>query len=93
MTYLSEKGYQPVNAYWAEEDLILTDEFRDGNVPAGMDLLSVLKAAISVLPSTVRLVRVRSDSAAYVHELPTVLVACSPQSLEISSSHHCRQSH
>jgi len=69
MTYLGEKGYQPVNAYWAEEDLILTDEFRDGNVPAAMDLLSVLKAALSVLPPTIRLVRVRSDSAAYVHEV------------------------
>jgi hypothetical protein len=67
-TYLEEKGYQPVVAYWAEEDMILVDEFRDGNVPAGMDLLPVLKKAISALPLTVRLVRVRSDSAAYVHE-------------------------
>jgi hypothetical protein len=68
-TYLGEKGYQPVNAYWAEQDLILVDEFRDGNVPAQMDLLRVLKEVISTLPPTVRLVRVRSDSAAYVHEL------------------------
>jgi hypothetical protein len=68
-TYLEEKGYQPVVAYWAEQDLILADEFRDGNVPAGMDLLPLLKEAISALPPTVRLVRVRSDSAAYVHEL------------------------
>lgn len=68
-TYLGEKGYQPVIAYWAEEDLILADEFRDGNVPAGMGLLPVLKDALSALPSTIRLIRVRSDSAAYVHEL------------------------
>jgi hypothetical protein len=68
-TYLGEKGYQPVIAYWAEEDLILADEFRDGNVPAGMGLLPVLKDALSALPSSVRLIRVRSDSAAYVHEL------------------------
>jgi len=68
-TYLGEKGYQPVNAYWAEQDLILVDEFRDGNVPAQADLLWVLKKAIAALPSTIRLVRVRSDSAAYVHEL------------------------
>lgn len=68
-TYLGEKGYQPVIAYWAEQDLILADEFRDGNVPAGMGLLPVLKDALSALPSTVGLVRVRSDSAAYVHEL------------------------
>jgi hypothetical protein len=68
-TYLGEKGYQPVIAYWVEEDLIVADEFRDGNVPAGMDLLPVLKDALSALPPTVELVRVRSDSAAYVHEL------------------------
>ena len=37
MTYLGERGYQPVINYWAEQDLILSDEFRDGNVPAGMD--------------------------------------------------------
>jgi hypothetical protein len=67
-TYLGEKGYQPMIAYWAEEDLIVADEFRDGNVPAQMDLLRVLKDAIAALPPTVRLVRVRSDSAAYVHE-------------------------
>jgi len=68
-TYLGEKGYQPVIAYWVEADLIVSDQFRDGNVPARMELLAILKDAISALPSTVRLVRVRSDSAAYVHEL------------------------
>jgi hypothetical protein len=58
-----------VIAYWAEEDLILADQFRDGNVPAGVGLLPVLKDAVSALPSSVRLVRVRSDTAAYVHEV------------------------
>jgi len=69
MTYLGEKGYHPVIAYWAEQDLTVADEFRDGNVPATMALLPVLQEAISALPKTVRLVRFRSDSAAYVHEL------------------------
>jgi hypothetical protein len=69
MTYLGEKGYHPVIAYWAEQDLVVADEFRDGNVPATMALLPVLQEAISALPKTVRLVRFRSDSAAYVHEL------------------------
>lgn len=68
-TYLGEKGYQPVIAYWAEEDLIVADQFRDGNVPAGMDLLPVLQEAISALPPTVGLIRVRSDAAAYRHDL------------------------
>jgi hypothetical protein len=69
MTYLGEKGYHPVIAYWAEQDLVVADEFRDGNVPATMALLPVLLEAILALPETVRLVRFRSDSAAYVHEL------------------------
>jgi hypothetical protein len=62
------EGYDRLIAYWAEEDLILADEFRDGNVPAAMGLLPVIKDAVSALPPTVRLVWVRSDSAAYVHE-------------------------
>ena len=68
-TYLGYRGYQPVIAYWAEQDLILADQFRDGNVPAGMELLPVLQAAIRALPSSVRLIRFRSDAAAYNHEL------------------------
>lgn len=67
-TYRGEKGYQPVTAYWVEQDLIVADEFRDGNVPARMDLVRVAKEALSALSPTIRLVRFRSDSAAYVHE-------------------------
>ena len=32
-TYDGRTGYQPVVALWAEQDVILADEFRDGNVP------------------------------------------------------------
>jgi hypothetical protein len=67
-TYLGEKGYQPVINYWAEEDLILSDEFRDGNVPAGMDPLSSFKRAVLALPESVKEIFFRSDSAAYQHE-------------------------
>jgi hypothetical protein len=68
-TYLNSRGYQPVIVYWAEQDLIVADQFRDGNVPAGTRLREVLHKALQALPSTVRLVRLRSDSAGYVHEL------------------------
>jgi hypothetical protein len=68
-TYLGCRGYQPVIAYWVEPDLIVADQFRDGNVPAGTRLKEVLQTALRALPPTVRLVRFRSDSAAYVHEL------------------------
>jgi hypothetical protein len=29
--YDGNRGYQPVLALWAEQDVILADEFRDGN--------------------------------------------------------------
>ena len=32
--YEGNRGYQPVLALWAEQDVIVADEFRDGNVPA-----------------------------------------------------------
>jgi hypothetical protein len=36
-TYEGEGGYPPMLAVWAETDVVLADEFRDGNVPAPMD--------------------------------------------------------
>ena len=66
---MGDRGYQPVIVYWAEQDLILTDQFRDGNVPAGTRLLEVLQKGVAALPPSVRLLRLRSDTAGYVHEL------------------------
>ena len=34
--YDGNRGYQPVLALWAEQDMVVADEFRDGNVPAGL---------------------------------------------------------
>jgi len=34
-SYDGNRGYQPVLALWAEQDVIVADGFRDGNVPAG----------------------------------------------------------
>lgn len=31
-----ERGYQPVLVPWAEQDVIVAGDFRDGNVPTGM---------------------------------------------------------
>src|SRR5437867_9137265 len=65
MTYLGVRGYQPVINYWAEQDLILSDEFRDGNVPAGMNFLSLFLRAVCCLLQIVEMIFFRSDSAAY----------------------------
>jgi hypothetical protein len=67
--YQGYRAYQPVNVWWAEQELILHSEFRDGNVPAGWRQLQVVKQAISHLASSVKAVRLRSDSAGYEHAL------------------------
>jgi hypothetical protein len=67
--YQGYRAYQPLNVWWAEQELMIHSEFRDGNVPAGWKQLRVIKEAISYLPGSVRVVRVRSDSAGYEHAL------------------------
>jgi hypothetical protein len=68
-TYQGGKGYQPVTVLWAEQDLIVVDEFRDGNVPAGSGNLRVVKKALEALPPGIERVRLRGDSALYEHAL------------------------
>ena len=68
-TYQGGKGYQPVLALWAEMDLALADEFRDGNVPAHAALLPVTQRAFQALPATVNEYFFRGDSACWEREL------------------------
>jgi hypothetical protein len=68
-TYEGSRGYQPMLAVWAETGLILSDEFRDGNVPAMMGPLAGAKAAFGALPTTVETFYYRADSASHEHEL------------------------
>jgi len=68
-TYDGVRGYQPVIAYWAEQGLILTDQFRDGNVPVGMGNRQVVKQALGALPEGVEVRYVRGDIALYEQKL------------------------
>lgn len=68
-TYESEKGYQPLVGVWAEQGLIVADEFRDGNVPAGWRGRAFIARCLSALPETVKEIFLRSDSALYDHEV------------------------
>ncbi len=65
MTYEGARGYQPVVVVWAEQDLIVHDEFRDGNVPAGCGNARILARAVAALPAGVEQIFVRGDSALY----------------------------
>ena len=67
--YKHFRAYQPLNVWWAEQELMIHSEFRDGNVPAGFEGLRVLMDALVLLPSSVKVVRVRSDTAGYEHKL------------------------
>jgi hypothetical protein len=58
-----------LNVFWAEQQVVLHSEFRDGNVPAGFELQRVVAAALPQLPPTVKTVYLRSDSAAYDTEV------------------------
>jgi hypothetical protein len=61
-TYQGGSGYQPMLALWAEMNLVLAEEFRDGNVPAQKEPLRVAQRAFQGLPPTVGEYYFRGDS-------------------------------
>jgi hypothetical protein len=63
--YQGGRGYQPTAVYWGEQDLGVADEYRDGNVPAGMATLPLIRRAFASLPATVTTDAFRADSACY----------------------------
>jgi hypothetical protein len=71
--YDEGRGCQPMVAVWAEADLVLADEFRDGNVPAKQDPLTCAKLAFAALPETITQRYFRGDSACHESELLTWL--------------------
>jgi hypothetical protein len=56
-------------AVWAEADLALTDEFRDGNVPAKQSPLTCAQMAFAALPENIRQRYFRGDSACHENQL------------------------
>ena len=69
LTYEGGTGYQPVLALWAEMNVVVADEFRDGNVPAHQELLPITQRAFQALPETVVERYFRGDSACHEHSL------------------------
>jgi hypothetical protein len=67
--YEGGRGYQPMVAVWAEADLVLADEFRDGNVPAQQEPLTCAKLAFAALPETIHQRYFRGDSACHENDL------------------------
>lgn len=67
--YEGGRGYQPMVAVWAEADLVVADEFRDGNVPARQAPLNCAQMAFLALPQTITARYFRGDSACHENEL------------------------
>jgi hypothetical protein len=63
--YAGGRGYQPAALYWVEQDLVVADEYRDGNVPAAMDNLRLIQRGFQQLPVTITEYFFRADSACY----------------------------
>lgn len=67
--YEGGRGYQPMVAVWAEADLVVADEFRDGNVPAKQAPLTCAQMAYAALPDSVERRYFRGDSACHENDL------------------------
>ena len=63
--YKDGRGYPPSAIYWVEQDVVIGDEYRDGNVPAGMRNLPLIRRAFATLPAAVEQRFFRADSACY----------------------------
>lgn len=74
VAYEGTRGFQPLVAVWAEQQLVMSDEFRDGNVAGGEDPLTSVQRAFANLPPWVDERRFRADSAAYYTPLLKYLV-------------------
>ncbi len=86
VAYDGTRGYQPVLVLWAEQDLILHEEFRDGHVPAGCGNVRVLEQAVRQLPQGVDHLFLRADSALYE---TAVLRWCEDQEIAYAISADC----
>lgn len=67
--YKGFPGYQPGAIEWREQGLILSDQFRAGNVNSGFKIGDFVRDAIAALPPSVEEIAFRGDSAAYDRDL------------------------
>lgn len=68
--YQGGTGYQPLQVWWAEQQVWVRSQFRDGNVGAQSGVLEILQQSIASLKALgIAEFAVRSDSAGYQHAL------------------------
>ncbi|MBI1799529.1 MAG: transposase, partial [Candidatus Eisenbacteria bacterium] len=68
--YEGGTGYQPLQTWWAEQQMWVKSQFRDGNVPAQTGVLEIVQASVAMLRDLgVTEFALRSDSAGYRHDV------------------------
>jgi hypothetical protein len=67
--YKDGRGYQPSVLYFVEADQVIGDEFRDGNVPAGMSNLPLIRHGFASLPVSIKELFLRGDTALYEQQV------------------------
>jgi hypothetical protein len=65
VTYKGEKGYQPQMGFLSEAGLIIEDEFREGNIPAGAGMVDFIQKCCEAMPVSKTITSLRGDSALY----------------------------
>jgi hypothetical protein len=65
VTYKGEKGYQPQMGFLFEAGLIIEDEFREGNIPAGAKMVDFIQKCFEAMPVSKTITYLRGDSALY----------------------------
>lgn len=66
--YEGGTGYQPLGVWWAERELWVQSQFRDGNVGAQSGVLEIVQGSVATLRALgVQAIALRSDSAGYQH--------------------------
>jgi hypothetical protein len=68
-TYKGERGYMPMVGHLAELELVLGDEFREGNAAPASRNLEFIQHCAAQMPLNKRLAHLRADSAAYQAEI------------------------
>lgn len=73
LTYEGTTGYQPLLVLWAELNVVVAEEFRDGNVPGIQAPLLVTQKGFQALPPRMKELYFRGDSACDEERLLTWL--------------------
>jgi hypothetical protein len=80
-TYKGYPGYMPIVGHLAENSLVVSEEFREGNQPPGSKNLEFLKQCIQQMPRGKRIRYFRADAASYQAD---IINYCNTKNIEFA---------